>query len=174
MMKKIMKKIGGEKNLGPGVKESLKKCVPDSKVVMGRAHRGIFAGRHIQFGNRFSEDGGNKYTFPRSRGFGIQLEFLAFDAMFPEKQTNKPPIKMTTDCAVNTDRFKNFFNQLETRKTLLTTITQLHKTLTDHFSSLEQSLSQKSKTLDSQIEAFDANTKQTLESLQNHENSIPE
>ncbi|GMQ03348.1 hypothetical protein CsSME_00049180 [Camellia sinensis var. sinensis] len=81
---------------------------------------------------------------------------------------------MTTDCAVNTDRFKNFFNQLETRKTLLTTITQLHKTLTDHFSSLEQSLSQKSKTLDSQIEAFDANTKQTLESLQNRENSIPE
>ncbi|CAL5359091.1 unnamed protein product [Camellia sinensis] len=60
MMKKIMKKIGGEKNLGPGVKESLKKCVPDSKVVMGKAHRGIFAGRHIQFGNRVSEDGGNK------------------------------------------------------------------------------------------------------------------
>ncbi|KAA8521772.1 hypothetical protein F0562_012445 [Nyssa sinensis] len=60
MMKKIMKKIGGEKNLAPGVKESLKKCIPDSKVVMGRAHRGLYAGRHIQFGNRVSEDGGNK------------------------------------------------------------------------------------------------------------------
>ncbi|XP_023741529.1 54S ribosomal protein L24, mitochondrial [Lactuca sativa] len=60
MVKKIMKKIGSEKNLDPGVKESLKKCLPDSKVVMGRAQRGIFAGRHIQFGNQVSEKGGNK------------------------------------------------------------------------------------------------------------------
>ncbi|XP_071690694.1 uncharacterized protein [Rutidosis leptorrhynchoides] len=60
MVKKIMKNIGGEKNLNPGVKESLKKCLPESKVVMGRAHRGIFAGRHIQFGNSVSEKGGNK------------------------------------------------------------------------------------------------------------------
>ncbi|KAK9068403.1 hypothetical protein SSX86_012516 [Deinandra increscens subsp. villosa] len=60
MVKKIMKKIGGDKNLDPGVKESLKKCLPDSKVVMSRAHRGIYAGRHIQFGNQVSEKGGNK------------------------------------------------------------------------------------------------------------------
>nr|XP_043610552.1 54S ribosomal protein L24, mitochondrial-like [Erigeron canadensis] len=60
MVKKIMKNIGGEKNLDPRVKESLKKCLPDSKVIMGRAHRGIFAGRHIQFGNQVSEKGGNK------------------------------------------------------------------------------------------------------------------
>ncbi|KAI3468253.1 hypothetical protein Pfo_024916 [Paulownia fortunei] len=60
MMKKIVKKIGGEQNLAPGVKEQLKKSVPDGKVVMGRAHRGLYAGRHIQFGNRVSEDGGNK------------------------------------------------------------------------------------------------------------------
>lgn len=60
MMKKILKKVG-EKNLAPGVKDSLKKCIPDSKVVMNRAKRGIYAGRHIQFGNRVSEDGGNKY-----------------------------------------------------------------------------------------------------------------
>ncbi|KAJ9153010.1 hypothetical protein P3X46_026502 [Hevea brasiliensis] len=59
MMKKVMKKVG-EKNLTPGVEESLKKSIPDSKVVMGRAKRGLFAGRHIQFGNRISEDGGNK------------------------------------------------------------------------------------------------------------------
>ncbi|XP_059460511.1 large ribosomal subunit protein bL28m [Corylus avellana] len=60
MMKKVLKNVGGEKNLAPGMKESLKKCIPDSKVVMGRAKRGLFAGRHIQFGNRVSEDGGNK------------------------------------------------------------------------------------------------------------------
>lgn len=55
MMKKIVKKMGDSK-----LEESLKKYVPDSKVVMGRAKRGIYAGRHIQFGNRVSEDGGNK------------------------------------------------------------------------------------------------------------------
>ncbi|GKV16314.1 hypothetical protein SLEP1_g26972 [Rubroshorea leprosula] len=59
MMKKLMKKVG-ENNLAPGVKEQLKKCIPDSKIVMNRAKRGLYAGRHIQFGNRISEDGGNK------------------------------------------------------------------------------------------------------------------
>ncbi|GAB2293141.1 hypothetical protein Dimus_027350, partial [Dionaea muscipula] len=58
MMKKILKKVGQE-NLAPGLEDALKKSVPDSKIVMGRAKRGIFAGRHIQFGNRVSEDGGN-------------------------------------------------------------------------------------------------------------------
>lgn len=62
-MKKIVKKIGGEQNLAPGVKEQLKRSVPNSRVVMGRAHRGLFAGRHIQFGNRVSEDGGNKSVY---------------------------------------------------------------------------------------------------------------
>ena len=61
MMKKVLKNVG-EKNIAPGLKESLKKCIPDSKVVMGRAKRGLYAGRHIQFGNRVSEDGGNKYV----------------------------------------------------------------------------------------------------------------
>ena len=43
-----------------GVKELLEKCIPNNKVVMGLAHLGIFAGRHILFGNRFSEDDDNK------------------------------------------------------------------------------------------------------------------
>ncbi|KAM7265807.1 hypothetical protein ACFE04_003490 [Oxalis oulophora] len=60
MMNKLMKKIGGEKNLAARVKEELKRCIPDRKVVMGRAQRGLFAGRHIRFGNQVSEDGGNK------------------------------------------------------------------------------------------------------------------
>lgn len=58
-MKKILKKVG-EDNIARGVKEALKKSLPDNKVVMGRAKRGLFAGRHIQFGNQVSEDGGNK------------------------------------------------------------------------------------------------------------------
>ncbi|GFS44929.1 hypothetical protein Acr_00g0092970 [Actinidia rufa] len=81
---------------------------------------------------------------------------------------------MGTDYVISNDRFKNFFNQLETRKSVLTTITQLHKTLTDRFVSLEQSLSEKSQTLDSQIEEFDEKTKKALESLENRENAIPE
>ncbi|KAL9265771.1 Large ribosomal subunit protein bL28m-like protein [Drosera capensis] len=60
MMKKILKRVGGDDNLIPGLKETLKKYVPDNKIVMDRAKRGLFAGRHIQFGNRVSEDGGNK------------------------------------------------------------------------------------------------------------------
>ncbi|CAM6123902.1 unnamed protein product [Calypogeia fissa] len=31
-----------------------------ARVVMNRANRGLYAGRHIQFGNKVSEDGGNK------------------------------------------------------------------------------------------------------------------
>ncbi|KAK9733062.1 hypothetical protein RND81_04G041300 [Saponaria officinalis] len=58
-MKKILKKVG-EENITKGVKEALKKNIPNNKVVMGRAKRGLFAGRHIQFGNQISEDGGNK------------------------------------------------------------------------------------------------------------------
>ncbi|RYR15173.1 hypothetical protein Ahy_B04g071900 isoform C [Arachis hypogaea] len=57
MMKIVLKRVG-ENNLNPRVKQSLEKCIPRSKVVMGRAKRGLFAGRHIQFGNSVSEDGG--------------------------------------------------------------------------------------------------------------------
>ncbi|QHO39268.1 uncharacterized protein DS421_4g127630 [Arachis hypogaea] len=42
MMKKVLKRVG-ENNLNPRVKESLEKCIPRSKVVMGRAKRGLFA-----------------------------------------------------------------------------------------------------------------------------------
>ncbi|KAM5565387.1 large ribosomal subunit protein bL28m [Rosa sericea] len=60
MMRSVMKKVG-DKNLNPRLKQELKKNrLPDPKIVMGRAQRGIFAGRHIQFGNNVSEDGGNK------------------------------------------------------------------------------------------------------------------
>ncbi|XP_057550287.1 54S ribosomal protein L24, mitochondrial [Amaranthus tricolor] len=58
-MKRVLKKVG-EDNIAKGVKESLKKSLPNNKVIMGRAKRGLFAGRHIQFGNQISEDGGNK------------------------------------------------------------------------------------------------------------------
>lgn len=59
--KKIVRRVGGEEALPREVMESVKKMLPNNKVIMGRAKRGIFAGRHIQFGNKVSEDGGNKY-----------------------------------------------------------------------------------------------------------------
>lgn len=58
LYKKMAKKVGD--SVPPKVMESMKKCLPNTKLVMGRANRGIFAGRHIQFGNNVSEDGGNK------------------------------------------------------------------------------------------------------------------
>jgi large subunit ribosomal protein L28 len=60
MYKKVVRRVGGEGELPAQVMESVKNMLPNSKVVMGRAKRGIFAGRHIQFGNNVSEDGGNK------------------------------------------------------------------------------------------------------------------
>ncbi|KAK9096133.1 hypothetical protein Sjap_021630 [Stephania japonica] len=60
LYKKVIRKVGGEGKLEAGVKESLKQCLPNSKVVMERAKRGLYAGRHIQFGNQISDKGGNK------------------------------------------------------------------------------------------------------------------
>ncbi|KAH7652993.1 Ribosomal protein L28/L24 protein [Dioscorea alata] len=59
LYKKIARKVG-EGSVPKEVMESVKKCLPNNKLVMGRAKRGIYAGRHIQFGNKVSEDGGNK------------------------------------------------------------------------------------------------------------------
>ncbi|GJN32621.1 hypothetical protein PR202_gb21137 [Eleusine coracana subsp. coracana] len=60
MYKKVVRCVGSEGKLPAELMESVKNMLPNSKVVMGRAKRGIFAGRHIQFGNNVSEDGGNK------------------------------------------------------------------------------------------------------------------
>jgi large subunit ribosomal protein L28 len=60
MYKKVVRRVGGEGELPAQLMEPVKNMLPNSKVVMGRAKRGIFAGRHIQFGNNVSEDGGNK------------------------------------------------------------------------------------------------------------------
>lgn len=77
MMKKLVKKVGAE-NLTPELREKLKACVPDTKVVMGRAKRGLYAGRHIQYGNRVSEDGGNK-SVSYSLSLSLCLYVYVFD-----------------------------------------------------------------------------------------------
>lgn len=69
----------GEKTLTPRLREELKKKgIPDSNITMGRAKRGIYAGRHIQFGNQISEDGGNKFvTFFISSYFFFSILILS-------------------------------------------------------------------------------------------------
>ncbi|KAF8393990.1 hypothetical protein HHK36_020192 [Tetracentron sinense] len=52
--------------MAPEVKESLKKCLPDRKVVVGRAKRGIYAGRHIQFRKSDKAGGIDEYLLKTS------------------------------------------------------------------------------------------------------------
>eukprot|EP01018_Ginkgo_biloba_P039555 Gb_09878 [translate_table: standard] len=59
MLKKLLPKIKGEA-MTPEAKEALRRTFPTNKCIMNRANRGLYAGRHIQFGNQISEDGGNK------------------------------------------------------------------------------------------------------------------
>ncbi|GLJ17207.1 hypothetical protein SUGI_0297980 [Cryptomeria japonica] len=59
MLKKLLPMIKGQ-SMSDEAKEALRRSLPNHKCIMGRAKRGIFAGRHIQFGNQISEDGGNK------------------------------------------------------------------------------------------------------------------
>lgn len=70
------------------------------------------------------------------------------------------------------DRLKNFFNDLETRRTLLTSITETHNKLINSFISLDETLSKKSQILDTQIDNFKKNTQKTLEAIKIRENSI--
>ena len=42
------------RELAPAARRAL------ARVVQGKARRGVFAGKHIKFGNNVSEDGGNK------------------------------------------------------------------------------------------------------------------
>ncbi|KAL6330871.1 hypothetical protein AAG906_009299 [Vitis piasezkii] len=76
--------------------------------------------------------------------------------------------------AIDTDRVQKLFDSLEAQKTILSSCTQLYKTLSNHFSSLQHSLSQKSSSLDSKFQALESDSKKTLESLDQRENSIPE
>ncbi|GFY88856.1 ribosomal L28 family [Actinidia rufa] len=50
----------GREELGTGGERIAGEMHTKQQGRHGRAHRGIFAGRHILFGNRVSEDGGNK------------------------------------------------------------------------------------------------------------------
>ncbi|KAI5320449.1 hypothetical protein L3X38_040157 [Prunus dulcis] len=81
---------------------------------------------------------------------------------------------MGTELVVTTDRVQKFFDDLEAQKAILSTSTKLFTTLSKHFNSLQDSLSQKSQSLESKIQSLESRSRETLESLDLRETSIPE
>lgn len=75
---------------------------------------------------------------------------------------------------IDGERVQSLFDHLEARKNVLSTCTDLYKTLTSHFSSLDRSLSQQSQTLDSKIQSLQSESHETLSLLDHRERSIPE
>ncbi|XVE54295.1 hypothetical protein DITRI_Ditri03aG0069300 [Diplodiscus trichospermus] len=81
---------------------------------------------------------------------------------------------MSSELAISTDRVQKFIDDLEAQKTILSKCTQLFTALTSHFSSLQNSLSQKSQSLESRFISLSSTSSQTLESLSLCESSIPD
>ena len=70
------------KDLAPAVRRAL------ARVVQGKARRGVFAGKHVKFGNRVSEDGGNKTRrrwLPNAQKKRVYSELL--EEMIPMRVT---------------------------------------------------------------------------------------
>ncbi|XP_031103318.1 FRIGIDA-like protein 4a [Ipomoea triloba] len=81
---------------------------------------------------------------------------------------------MATEISINPEPIQSFFSKLETRKALLSTIADIHKTLTSHFSAVDRALSRKSETLDARIRTLRQNTNNALTDLRNREDGFPE
>lgn len=75
---------------------------------------------------------------------------------------------------IESDRIQSFFGKLEAERRVLSTCTDLYKTLTSHFTSLEKSLNHKTQTLDTKIQTLETETQKALVSLQERDSSIPE
>ncbi|OWM89916.1 hypothetical protein CDL15_Pgr012553 [Punica granatum] len=81
---------------------------------------------------------------------------------------------MATEVAISTDRVQKFVDDLEAEKTALSTCTQLFTTLSNHFKSLEESLSLRAKSVESKLQSLESTSRQTLQSLSQREDSIPQ
>ncbi|CAN6442221.1 unnamed protein product [Victoria cruziana] len=75
--------------------------------------------------------------------------------------------------AADADPFQKAIDCLEAERAILTNFTNFWKDLSSHISSLEQTLQQKSETLNSKLQTFDSTTKEALESLATREESLP-
>ncbi|XP_019177642.1 PREDICTED: FRIGIDA-like protein 4a [Ipomoea nil] len=81
---------------------------------------------------------------------------------------------MATEISINPEPIQSFFSKLEARKALLSTIADIHKTLTSHFSAVDRALSRKSETLDARFSSLRQNTNNALTDLRNREDGFPE
>ncbi|XP_050116947.1 FRIGIDA-like protein 4a isoform X2 [Malus sylvestris] len=81
---------------------------------------------------------------------------------------------MGTEVVVTTDRVQKFFEDLEAQRAILSTSTKLFTTLSDHFDSLQKSISENSHSLESKIQSLESRSRETLQSLDHREASIPE
>nr|XP_043639078.1 FRIGIDA-like protein 4a [Erigeron canadensis] len=70
------------------------------------------------------------------------------------------------------DKLKNFFNELETKRTLITIITETHNKLINNFISLDETLTKRSQILDTQMDIFKKTTQKTIDSIKSRENSL--
>ncbi|GMH18026.1 hypothetical protein Nepgr_019867 [Nepenthes gracilis] len=74
---------------------------------------------------------------------------------------------------MDSGRVQKFFEDIDTKKSAISTCIDLYKTLISDFSSLERSLNEKSKTLDFKIQTLESESEKALELIQQRENSLP-
>ncbi|KAK2645723.1 hypothetical protein Ddye_020918 [Dipteronia dyeriana] len=80
---------------------------------------------------------------------------------------------MTTELStIKTERVEKLFEDLEAQRTILSSCTQLFTALTSHFTILQDSLNQKSKSLESKFVSLGSTSLQSFQSLTHRENSI--
>ncbi|KAL2929264.1 FRIGIDA-like protein 4b [Bienertia sinuspersici] len=78
----------------------------------------------------------------------------------------------TTDIITN-NKVESLFENLEAQKSLLTKCTDLYKTLTSHFTTLQQSIDSKTLTLDSDLKSSNSLYQKSLDDLDERESLIP-
>lgn len=80
---------------------------------------------------------------------------------------------MAMELETITDRIQKFADDLEAEKAILCTCKELFTNLSDHFKSLEESLSLRSQSIELKLQSLESTSCQTLESLSQREDSIP-
>ncbi|KAK9706038.1 hypothetical protein RND81_07G100800 [Saponaria officinalis] len=79
----------------------------------------------------------------------------------------------TTTTMDTPQQLETLFTKIEEQKTILTNCADLYKSLTHHFTILQNSIAVKSQTLDSKFQTLNSSFEQTLVSLKQREDSIP-
>ncbi|XP_078432236.1 FRIGIDA-like protein 4a [Wolffia australiana] len=72
------------------------------------------------------------------------------------------------------ERFQEAFEELEAQKSLIENCVRAWKSLTDHYSSWERDLEERSKSLESKLIDLESESAQSLEALSQRESAIPE